>query len=294
MFSLQAGKQHGVAIPFDTTQVTSPGNYSSPQPGDACHPLAEGQHPSAVAYRDDRGRGNDNAVEGVTFPLHAAKGPSEQQVVAYRTSGNCGAMEQGDKTAALNCNSDPTQQIVTVPIDMRQASRGDKMTNNRPGGSSGGPPGTGIGEDGDPAPSIAETHTPAVAYQCHGSNVGEMGHLRAGNGHLTGGVPFVIGQNGSDVQVSEQPGALAASQERQTSGDVLVQPDMAVRRLTPLECARLQGFPDDYLAQVTYRGKCPPADGPMYRALGNSMAVPVMWWIGRRIMEAERESQNAE
>lgn len=54
-----------------------------------------------------------------------------------------------------------------------------------------------------------------------------------------------------------------------------------VRRLTPRECCRLQGFPDDYL-DITYRGK-PAADGPKYKALGNSMAVPCMRWIGRRI-----------
>ena len=55
----------------------------------------------------------------------------------------------------------------------------------------------------------------------------------------------------------------------------------AVRRLTPRECERLQGFPDDYTL-IPYRGK-PVADGPRYKALGNSMAVPVMAWIGRRI-----------
>jgi DNA (cytosine-5)-methyltransferase 1 len=56
---------------------------------------------------------------------------------------------------------------------------------------------------------------------------------------------------------------------------------MAVRRLTPRECERLQGFPDDYTL-VEYRKKT-AADGPRYRALGNSMAVPVMRWIGKRI-----------
>jgi site-specific DNA-cytosine methylase len=57
----------------------------------------------------------------------------------------------------------------------------------------------------------------------------------------------------------------------------------AVRRLTPRlrECARLQGFPDNYL-DIIYRGK-PAADGSKYRALGNSFAVPVVRWIGRRI-----------
>lgn len=54
-----------------------------------------------------------------------------------------------------------------------------------------------------------------------------------------------------------------------------------VRRLLPVECERLQGFPDGW-TDVPYRGK-PAADGPRYRALGNSMAVPVIAWIGRRI-----------
>ncbi|RYC10156.1 DNA cytosine methyltransferase [Ciceribacter ferrooxidans] len=56
----------------------------------------------------------------------------------------------------------------------------------------------------------------------------------------------------------------------------------AVRRLTPRECERLQGFPDDF-TDVPWNGKKHAADGPRYKALGNSMAVNVMRWIGRRI-----------
>jgi DNA (cytosine-5)-methyltransferase 1 len=59
----------------------------------------------------------------------------------------------------------------------------------------------------------------------------------------------------------------------------------AVRRLTPVECERLQGFPDNFTL-VPYRGK-PAADGPRYKALGNSMAVPVVRWIGERIEAVE-------
>lgn len=55
----------------------------------------------------------------------------------------------------------------------------------------------------------------------------------------------------------------------------------SARRLTPRECERLQGFPDDYTL-IPYGGKS-AADGPRYRALGNSMAVNVMSWIGQRI-----------
>lgn len=60
---------------------------------------------------------------------------------------------------------------------------------------------------------------------------------------------------------------------------------LRVRRLTPRETERLQGFPDDYTA-IAYRGK-PVADSPRYRALGNSMAVPVVRWIGQRIQQWE-------
>jgi DNA (cytosine-5)-methyltransferase 1 len=60
--------------------------------------------------------------------------------------------------------------------------------------------------------------------------------------------------------------------------------EMQVRRLTPRECERLQGMPDDW-TKIPWRGKpaedCP--DGPRYKAIGNSMAVPVMRWIGERI-----------
>ena len=64
----------------------------------------------------------------------------------------------------------------------------------------------------------------------------------------------------------------------------LIFQDGTIRRLTPLECERLQGFPDNW-TQISYKGKpadeCP--DTPRYKAIGNSMAVPVMKWIGERI-----------
>lgn len=63
----------------------------------------------------------------------------------------------------------------------------------------------------------------------------------------------------------------------------------AVRRLTPLECERLQGFPDGWTA-ITRRNGKPAADGPRYKALGNSMAVNVMRWIGQRIELARGEA----
>lgn len=67
-----------------------------------------------------------------------------------------------------------------------------------------------------------------------------------------------------------------------------------VRRLTPLECERLQGFPDGWtcLCGEGYRGSqfCKCSDSPRYRALGNAVTVSVAEWIGRRILDAKAES----
>jgi DNA (cytosine-5)-methyltransferase 1 len=309
-----------------------------------------------------------------------------------------------------------------IPIDMRQASRGGTMTNNRSDDvCSGGAPGTGIGEPGDPAPSLSLSHPPAiafdtaqitsnvnrtrvapglptstlaargtmhvaygissdavdrsgegdgtaaeraglgivedaspalrarptnsVAYQCHGTNVGPMGHLRSGNGDVTGGVPFVIqpnqtGGNGTNVSSDDVSYTLDSKSQAvafQTSQSGVREVDahptldanngsrrhngvvsgMAVRRLTPIECERLQGFSDCYTRipmsksvrkavhddyanylrrqHASVYPDSPPlidaeirilaADGPRYRALGNSMAVPCMAWIGERIVK---------
>lgn len=83
---------------------------------------------------------------------------------------------------------------------------------------------------------------------------------------------------------------LAATQDM-----TLVQGGYIVRRLTPLECERLQGFPD-YWTDVPYRGREHAPDTPRYKACGNSMAVPVMRWIGERIemvdgMLGERDAE---
>lgn len=73
------------------------------------------------------------------------------------------------------------------------------------------------------------------------------------------------------------------------TADSLLTSGMSVRRLTPTECERLQGFPDGHTA-VPYRKK-PAADGPRYKAIGNSMAVPVMRWIGERIQMVQEATQ---
>lgn len=82
-----------------------------------------------------------------------------------------------------------------------------------------------------------------------------------------------------DIQPTIQRGGAGGRHEG------VMSPSMQVRRLTPKECARLQGFPDDYL-DITFRGK-PAADGGKYKSLGNSWAVPCAFWIGQRIEAVE-------
>jgi DNA (cytosine-5)-methyltransferase 1 len=95
------------------------------------------------------------------------------------------------------------------------------------------------------------------------------------------GMPAVAFANtaGDTALGMSKPGVPPITGRNGDPGNVLL--GMQVRRLTPRECERLQGFPDDYTL-IPYRGK-PAKDGPRYKALGNSMAVPVMRWIGQRI-----------
>jgi len=98
-------------------------------------------------------------------------------------------------------------------------------------------------------PTIGASKEPAVAYQCQGTNVGPLGTLRSGNGTVTGGVPFVS--------------------------------QFGVRRLLPVECCRLQGFPDDWLDDLGL------SNSAKYRMLGNAVAVPVAQWIGERLIACQ-------
>jgi DNA (cytosine-5)-methyltransferase 1 len=94
-------------------------------------------------------------------------------------------------------------------------------------------------------------------------------------------VAFTTKESGSDATLNLTPTLRAENGDPHMTGRMAVGDASMVRRLTPRECERLQGFPDDYTL-VTYRKKA-AADGPRYRALGNSMAVPCMRWIGERI-----------
>jgi len=101
-------------------------------------------------------------------------------------------------------------------------------------------------------------------------------------GHTTA-VAFAQNQAG-ELRESDVFNTLNTNSNASGRNTPLLRSALQVRRLTPIECERLQGFPDNY-TRIPYRNKsaddCP--DGPRYKAMGNSMAVPVMRWIGERI-----------
>jgi DNA (cytosine-5)-methyltransferase 1 len=139
----------------------------------------------------------------------------------------------------------------------------------------------------------SQMHVALSVYENHpaDSRVQEMGEVcstitsRWGTG---GGNTPMVSVVGTDLYNGAITGEVAATMTKSMSGTgtgPTAMQAMAVRRLLPRECERLQGFPDDY-TDIKPNGK-QTSDGPRYKALGNSMAVPVMAWIGKRIQEVE-------
>jgi DNA (cytosine-5)-methyltransferase 1 len=188
--------------------------------------------------------------------------------------------------------SDTDHIVATYPINTQLGLRGPDTSNTVREG-------LGLGNEGDPAYTLQAGHGHAVAIDnAHAFKV-RGGCEGGGKGYLgSDEVAFTISTN-QDQHIFSEPaftdvyngsitGEVAATMG--TSGSPLnsagpqVLQQSTVRRLTPVECERLQGFPDNFTA-IPWGKKeaadCP--DGPRYKALGNSMAVPVMRWIGERI-----------
>lgn len=116
----------------------------------------------------------------------------------------------------------------------------------------------------------------------HNRSRGEAGSPAPTLSQSNAGRQVAVQESQTGIREHETVGTLRSVQ----SGGSLIRRGMAVRRLTPRECERLMGLPDDYTL-VPYRGKL-AADDPRYRAVGNSIAVPVLRWIGERIERVER------
>ena len=188
---------------------------------------------------------------------------------------------------------------VAIPILEAGARTGISTTDPRAG--------IGIGEDGDPMFTLQSGKQHAVALPIHDKATRHAGHSQDraeadGNGNGLGigsdGDPMFTVTSGDHHAVAVgafKPGQSAEARSLGYEADVCpslesggggnnkpaLHVGMAVRRLTPLECARLQAFPDDFL-DIEVRGK-PAADGPKYKALGNAVTVNVSRWIAERI-----------
>ena len=319
-------KDEQAVVPFDTTQITSPHNYSSPKDGDPCHPLAAGAHPPAIAIQERAVCENPDAgpdgigvrTDNVAYTLEARSTP--QAVAFAQNTRDEVRLVGGDGEIAGALAAQPGMKQTTYIAFSAKDHGADAAENLSPtlraGGSPNGHRNGGVmpavafdWKMGEKARSIAinEEQSPtlgtqadryAVLYTAMNDPVPPLmarssrgGAQTLSPGHQTDGHMVAVQRSATPaIGWSEELTAsvdLAGTLQRGGSGgrhDGVMEPTSAVRRLTPVECERLQGFPDNFTA-IPWRKKgaedCP--DGPRYKALGNSMAVPVMRWIGERI-----------
>jgi len=164
-----------------------------------------------------------------------------------------------------------------IPVDMRNATRDADKINRQ---------GCGVGQIDDPSPTLSSVHVPAVAFGWYKSahqtmKIDETCDALQASPTSNPAVAFQSSQSGFR-EVATHATLDDNNGSRRHNGVVQ---SSAVRRLTPRECERLQGFPDDFTL-VPYRGN-PAKDGPRYKAIGNSMAVPVMRWIVARLLAVD-------
>jgi DNA (cytosine-5)-methyltransferase 1 len=184
-------------------------------------------------------------MSGATTKGHGVSGVNNQAVAAGHVIPAI-ATSTGNTSHCLNAGGMGRQdyETETMVVAIQERAVSTNIEN--------GPQGAGFRDDGKAYTLEARNKVQAVAFTQNQRN--EVRELD------------VIGA------LQAQPGMKQQAYLSQSIG---------VRRLTPRECERLQGFPDDWTL-VPHRGK-PAADGPRYKAIGNSMAVPVMKWIGKRI-----------
>ena len=268
-------QQTYVATPFDTTQITSKANYSRPQPGDPCHPIAAGSHPPAVAFSErTRDHGSHLELESTDVTPAIRTGVNRQQGVMQAVAFTTEQTPKFNKDCALTITKQSPSgggqpQCVMQPV----VYDGYNQKAN---------------EDISPSVRIGRDSGDCVVTRVAACEVADT--LSVGANQTTGFCGDAVASCEVSSSLRANPGSGWRSNGTPVEG-VAIQ-GMAVRRLTPRECERLQGFPDDYTA-ITYRKK-PAADGPRYKALGNSMAVPVMAWIGKRIAEVEATDGTAQ
>jgi len=264
-----------------------------------------------LGQRDYKGIGNDDLESGRGFAIEVKQ--VAQPIMLDDQGGSVMRVIEDGVCGTLRRETHGHEPLVAQPIPINTMT-----VMGRPSDELNPRMGIGIGNPNDPCPTLTKAHSHAVAQPIliHDQATrfqGKRGDKQDGKGNGLG-----IGNEGdvmntltkADKHAVAQPIAVenptiidrAAFNQGQNAqyeprieegqtmsslvakGPHAVQHTMAIRRLTPKECERLQGFQDDW-TKIPYRNKpadqCP--DGPRYKACGNSMAVPVMRWIGQRI-----------
>ena len=161
--------------------------------------------------------------------------------------------------------------------------------------------GLGIGQPGEPMNTLTKGDSHAVAYNIApgkgelkddihvtDAHVSKTIDASGSNPAMHQGGAAIVQPVGTDLYNCTITGDISMTLKRGDGNPAINQPTvmqaMAVRRLTPVECERLQGFPDGY-TNIPWRKAAESPDGPRYKALGNSWAVPVVAWIGQRIQD---------
>jgi DNA (cytosine-5)-methyltransferase 1 len=193
---------------------------------------------------------------------HPAPRRETREAVAGYTAGSFGGYREGVGTIRAQGGDygGGTETLVAPTLNARTKGGG------------------GLGTDAE----LGGALVPAVAWALqHRDNKGPDSDTK--EGHL---IPVAYGIRTANTSSNGWGVQEEGTHTLDGSGPQTVGYANAVRRLTPRECERLQGFPDDWTL-VPYRSK-PATDGPRYKAMGNSMAVPVMAWLGNRIEKYER------
>jgi site-specific DNA-cytosine methylase len=271
------------------------GQMSSPQVDVELSQTIQRTNPQAVAFKPSHfTRGKDGAPADVVAPLSADADKGDQDTVIAtpftkskraQSTTDDETWVPGEVSPTMSCfDQGDTRATTVVAFTTEQTPKFKHecaltMTKQSPSG--GGQPQcvafANRTRDGVKVPEVMpDGIVPAL------TNPGDGGRSDAVNVCVDQPVQVQWASGGGQTE-NQTMQALRANAEYNYQ---FLRQAMAVRRLTPRECERLQGFPDDYTL-VEYRKK-PAADGPRYRALGNSMAVPVMRWIGERIQQVDR------
>ncbi len=279
---------------FEESREAGPGSAGAPA---ACLNSGGGRG----GFRTEPG---EHLTVGTLTSDHARKGANASQAAAGHFLAHTLRAEGADASEDGPGRGTP---LVVIPILEAGARTGVSTDDPRAG--------IGVGTPGDPMFTLQAGKQHAVAaYQCHGSNVGPMGTLRRGKGDETSGVPFVAFNWQAHEKVgleisSDTSGPLDCSKTKAVAFNLATvaspedrsnpQPDgpspalnrsrgaslagegFGVRRLTPTECERLQGFPDGWTQMLS--------DSARYRCLGNAVAVPCARWIAERLVRLAAE-----